>query len=101
METFLPEPVGATAELAEAAGLRPLPRPAGLPAWDDEAPRALRLTRALRLVFGNDVEADRGVPGGRYERLLRGIGALETLRANDPALSGYTPLRMELWQLLV
>ncbi|MGW2539053.1 lonely Cys domain-containing protein, partial [Streptomyces sp. NPDC001499] len=101
METFLPEPVGATAELAEAAGLRPLPRPAGLPAWDDEAPRALRLTRALRLVFGNDVEADRGVPGGRHERLLRGIGALETLRANDPALSGYTPLRMELWQLLV
>ncbi|MFD8803864.1 lonely Cys domain-containing protein, partial [Streptomyces atroolivaceus] len=100
METFLPEPVHSTAELSEAAGLRPLPHPTGLPAWDDEGPRALRLVRALKQVFGNEVEADRGVPGGRYERLLRGIGALETLRANDPALSALTPLRMELWQLL-
>ncbi|MFE8008166.1 lonely Cys domain-containing protein [Streptomyces sp. NPDC057418] len=100
IETFLPEPVDGTAELTEAAGLRPLPRPTGLPAWDHEGPRALRLVRALRQVFGNEVEADRGVPGGRYERLLRGIGALETLRANDPALSALTPLRMELWQVL-
>lgn len=100
METFLPEPVHSTAELSEAAGLRPLARRTGLPAWDDEGPRALRLVRALRQVFGNEVEDDRGVPDGRYERLLRGIGALETLRANDPALSALTPLRMELWQLL-
>ncbi|MEU1128141.1 hypothetical protein ABZ371_32290, partial [Streptomyces sp. NPDC005899] len=100
MATFLPEPVHRTAELAEAAGLRPLPRPTGVSAWDDDGARALRLVRALRRVFGNEVEADRGVPGGRHERLLRGIGALETLRANDPALSARTPLRMELWESL-
>ncbi|WP_241191730.1 lonely Cys domain-containing protein, partial [Streptomyces sp. ADI97-07] len=100
METFLPEPVNLTAEVTGQAGLRPLPHATGVPAWDDEGPRALRLVRALRMVFGNEAEADRGVPGGRYERLLRGIGALETLRANDPALSPLTPLRMELWELL-
>ncbi|MDW4911475.1 hypothetical protein RB628_40895, partial [Streptomyces sp. ADMS] len=57
---------------------------------------ALRLVRGLRGVFGNDVENDRGVAGGRYERLLKGIGALETMRANDPALGGVTPLREDM-----
>ncbi|NJQ03974.1 hypothetical protein, partial [Streptomyces zingiberis] len=51
-------------------------------------------------VFGNEVETDRGVPGGRYETALRGIAALETLRANDPALSPHTPFRLELWTFL-
>ncbi|MYS26331.1 lonely Cys domain-containing protein, partial [Streptomyces sp. SID7804] len=100
METFLPEPVDRIAELTETAGLRPLPHPTGVAAWDDAGPRALRLVRALKLVFGNEVEADRGVPGGRHARLLRGIGALENLRANDPDLSTLTPLRMELWESL-
>ncbi|WP_143663955.1 lonely Cys domain-containing protein, partial [Streptomyces sp. rh34] len=100
METFRPEPVDATAQVAESAGLRPPAHPSGIAAWDDEGPRALRLVRALRQVLGDDVEADRGTPGGRYERLLRGIGALETLRANDPELAARTPLRRELWELL-
>ncbi|MGW4240859.1 lonely Cys domain-containing protein, partial [Streptomyces sp. NPDC004749] len=56
----------------------------------------LRLVRGLRDLFGNEVERDRGVPGGRYERLVKGIGALETLRANDSALSGITPLRRDM-----
>ncbi|NJQ03975.1 hypothetical protein HCK00_26585, partial [Streptomyces sp. PLAI1-29] len=46
------------------------------------------------------METDRGVPGGRYEAALRGIAALETLRANDPAVSRHTPFRLELWTFL-
>ncbi|MEI5033215.1 lonely Cys domain-containing protein [Streptomyces sp. S1A(2023)] len=60
----------------------------------------LRLVRALRLVFDHDVEDDRWVPGGRYERALKGIAALETLRANDPGMRRLTPFRMELWTFL-
>ncbi|WP_239142477.1 lonely Cys domain-containing protein [Streptomyces sp. SID8016] len=60
----------------------------------------LRLVRALRLVFDHAVEDDRWVPGGRYERALKGIAALETLRANDPGLRRFTPFRMELWTFL-
>ncbi|MFE1458931.1 lonely Cys domain-containing protein [Streptomyces sp. NPDC058735] len=62
---------------------------------------ALRLVRALRRVFGNEIENDRGVPGGRYERVLKGIGALERMRANDPALSAFTPFRMDLLDFYV
>ena len=57
----------------------------------------LRLVRALRRAFGKEIENDRGVPGGRYERVLEGIVALENLRANDPALGRFTPFRMDLW----
>lgn len=53
----------------------------------------LRLVRALRLVFGADVEQD----SSRYERLWQGISALETLRANDPGLRVFTPFQMDLW----
>ncbi|WP_234313532.1 lonely Cys domain-containing protein [Streptomyces globisporus] len=60
----------------------------------------LRLVRALRLVFDDAVEDDRWVPGGRYERALKGIAALETLRANDPGMRRFTPFRMELWTFL-
>ncbi|MGO4430726.1 hypothetical protein AB4Z54_71150, partial [Streptomyces sp. MCAF7] len=45
-----------------------------------------RLTRALRLVFGPQIEADRSVPGGRYHRLLTRAGGLELLRHNDSVL---------------
>ncbi|WP_455357457.1 lonely Cys domain-containing protein, partial [Streptomyces sp. SYSU K217416] len=61
----------------------------------------LRLVRALREVFGHGIEDDRGVPGGRYERVLKGIGALERMRANDPAISSFTPLRMDMLVFLV
>ncbi|WP_435193301.1 lonely Cys domain-containing protein [Streptomyces sp. NRRL F-5630] len=60
----------------------------------------LRLVRALRETFGVAVEDDRGVPGGTYERVLKGIGALETLRLNDPVLRAATPFRMEMWTFL-
>ncbi|WP_234340878.1 lonely Cys domain-containing protein [Streptomyces sp. NRRL F-5630] len=60
----------------------------------------LRLVRALREAFGVAVEDDRGVPGGTYERVLKGIGALETLRLNDPVLRATTPFRMEMWTFL-
>ncbi|WP_455357547.1 hypothetical protein, partial [Streptomyces sp. SYSU K217416] len=61
----------------------------------------LRLFRVLRRVFGEAIEADRGMPGGRYERLLEGIGALERMRANDPAISAFTPLRVDMLDFLV
>ncbi|WP_371652218.1 lonely Cys domain-containing protein, partial [Streptomyces mirabilis] len=57
----------------------------------------LRLVRALRRVFGLEIEDSRGVRGGLYERVLKGIGALEKLRANDVALGRFTPFRMDLW----
>ncbi|MFE2397658.1 lonely Cys domain-containing protein, partial [Streptomyces sp. NPDC059425] len=73
-------------------------RTAGLHTDDGEAPpqvraTTLRLVRALRLVFGPEAEQDKAL----HARLLRGIGAMETLRANDAALSRFTPFRMELW----
>ncbi|MGW4240852.1 lonely Cys domain-containing protein, partial [Streptomyces sp. NPDC004749] len=61
----------------------------------------LRLVRALRSAFGNEIEDDRGVPGGRYERVLRGIGALERMRANDPAISQFTPFRLDMFDFFV
>lgn len=61
----------------------------------------LRLVRALREVFGNRIEDHRGVVGGRYERVLKGIGALERMRANDPAISGLTPFRLDMWAFFV
>ncbi|WP_344285689.1 lonely Cys domain-containing protein, partial [Streptomyces hebeiensis] len=56
----------------------------------------LRLVRALRIVFGPEVEKDPGL----YEQLRKGIGAMETMRANDPALGRFTPFRMELWTFM-
>ncbi|MGO4753517.1 lonely Cys domain-containing protein, partial [Streptomyces sp. 2MCAF27] len=60
----------------------------------------LRLVRALRTAFGNEIEDDRGVPGGRYQRVLEGIGALERMRANDSVLRGLTPFRTDMWDFL-
>ena len=91
--TFLPEPLEHELDaLARDAGLHQ--GPGAVPA--ETRTTALRLVRGLRDLFGNDVEKDRGVPGGRYERLVQGIGALETMRANDPDLSGVTPLRKDM-----
>ena len=61
----------------------------------------LRLVRALRRVFGNEIEDHRGVPGGRYERVLKGIAALERMRANDPAISQFAPFRLDMLDLFV
>ncbi|NJQ03980.1 hypothetical protein, partial [Streptomyces zingiberis] len=87
---FFPEPTADELDgLARLAGLHRGSADASV----EVRRTTLRLVRALRIVFGPEVEADRG----RYASLLRGIGALETLRSNDPALSRFTPFRMELW----
>ncbi|MEU8718701.1 lonely Cys domain-containing protein, partial [Streptomyces sp. NPDC048663] len=92
--TFRPEPEPVElAELVRVAGLRA----GGGPVDGAVLGTMLRLVRALRQAFGVEIEDDRGVPGGRYERVLKGIGALETLRANDVALGRHTPFRMDLW----
>ncbi|MFD6620077.1 hypothetical protein ACFWFB_33085, partial [Streptomyces albidoflavus] len=89
----LPEPLAQELDgLARDAGLHTGTGPVSA----ETRATMLRLVRGLRDLFGNAVEGDRGVPGGRYERLVRGIGALETLRANDAALSGVTPLRRDM-----
>ncbi|MER6708550.1 lonely Cys domain-containing protein [Streptomyces fumanus] len=90
---FVPEPTAAELDgLARVAGLH---GGAG-PVPEEVRGRTLRLVRALRLTFGTDVEADRDVPGGAYQELLRGIGALEVMRANDPVLGPVTPFTLGL-----
>ncbi|WP_344285794.1 hypothetical protein, partial [Streptomyces hebeiensis] len=90
---FRPEPLDHELDqLARDAGLHEGTDPASA----ETRATMLRLVRGLRDLFGNDVERDRGVPGGRYERLVQGIGALEMLRDNDSALSGVTPLRRDM-----
>jgi hypothetical protein len=90
---FKPEPpTDQLGALAVAAGLWPAGTavPAGVGAT------ALRLTRALREVFGLEVEDDAHLPDGTYARRLRGVGALERMRANDPELGRLTPFTLDL-----
>ncbi|MDW6059165.1 lonely Cys domain-containing protein [Streptomyces sp. FXJ1.4098] len=99
---------GGVAGRREDSVPEPLPRElddmavkAGLHSGEGEAPPAvravtLRLVRALRNVFGPEAEADRDL----HQQLLKGIGAMEIQRANDPALSRFTPFRMELWTFI-
>ncbi|OSP41067.1 hypothetical protein B7767_22955, partial [Streptomyces sp. 13-12-16] len=63
------------------------------PVTDATRERALRLVRALRLAFGAAIEDD-----SRYGDLLAGIGALETMRAADPALRDLGPFSMDLFE---
>ncbi|MER6273800.1 lonely Cys domain-containing protein [Streptomyces sp900105755] len=92
-QEFRPEPTGAVLdELARTAGLH---SGAG-PASQEERSSVLRLVRALRLVFGASVEDDKDVVDGEYQRLLSGIGALETMRRDDPALRDDGPFTMDL-----
>ncbi|MEI5033218.1 lonely Cys domain-containing protein [Streptomyces sp. S1A(2023)] len=68
-------------------------RTGGLHTEDGEASpevraTTLRLVRALRIVFGPEAEQDEAL----HARLLRGIGAIETLRANDPGAEPVHPL---------
>ncbi|WP_266649031.1 lonely Cys domain-containing protein, partial [Streptomyces mirabilis] len=92
-----PQPLGEDLDaLAVAANLHSGSGPAS-----EETRRVTgKLLRALRRTFGEGIEQDRGVPGGQYERLLAGMGAIETMRANDEKLRQFTPFRMELWTTL-
>ncbi|MEV7784833.1 lonely Cys domain-containing protein [Streptomyces sp. NPDC088106] len=86
-----PEPAGEPLDdRARAAGLHTDPE---RPATDATRERTLRLVRALRLAFGAAIEDD-----SRYGDLLAGIGALETMRAADPALRGLGPFSMDLFE---
>ncbi|NUQ97860.1 MAG: lonely Cys domain-containing protein [Streptomyces sp.] len=82
-------------------GLDTLARTAGLhtgegPASAEDRVTTLRLVRALRLTFGVAVEDDKDDAAGRYQRLLRGIGALETMRRNDELLRDSGPFTLDL-----
>ncbi|OQD51687.1 hypothetical protein BM536_038700 [Streptomyces phaeoluteigriseus] len=86
-----PEPAGALLDdRARAAGLHTDP---ARPVTDATREQTLRLVRALRLAFGAAVEDD-----SRYGDLLAGIGALETMRAADPALRDLGPFSMDLFE---
>ncbi|MFI0507666.1 lonely Cys domain-containing protein [Streptomyces albogriseolus] len=85
-----PEPAGELLDdRARAAGLHTDP---GQPVTDAARERTLRLVRALRQTFGVTIEDD-----SRYGDLLAGIGALETMRAADPALGDLGPFSMDLF----
>uniref|UniRef100_UPI0034DED8E3 lonely Cys domain-containing protein n=1 Tax=Streptomyces sp. PU-14G TaxID=2800808 RepID=UPI0034DED8E3 len=85
---YVPEP--------DRAGLDRLARVAGLHEGDAQVPapvreRTLRLVRALRLTFGNEVEAD-----ADYAGLLRGAAALDRMWRSDPAFRGAGPFTLDL-----
>ncbi|MFJ8754213.1 lonely Cys domain-containing protein, partial [Streptomyces sp. NPDC102441] len=86
-----PEPTGAALDqLARDANLHTGDGPVSV---EDRA-RALRLARALRIAFGAAIEDD----ATTYLELLRGIGALENMRAADPALNRLGPFTMDLFE---
>ncbi|MGX1267309.1 hypothetical protein RKD18_000503 [Streptomyces phaeoluteigriseus] len=86
-----PEPTGGVLDdRARAAGLHT--DPLG-PASARTRERTLRLVRALRLTFGASVEDD-----SRYGELLAGIGALETMRHNDPLVRDAVPFSLDLFE---
>ena len=88
-----PEPTGTALDAVIAtAGLHSDPGPA--PA--ESRVTALRLVRALRQTFGASVEDDKDDVHGEYQRLLRGIGALESMRRNDPKLRDAGPFTLDL-----
>ncbi|MCZ9342237.1 lonely Cys domain-containing protein, partial [Streptomyces sp. TRM76130] len=87
---FRPEPSdGELAAHARTAGLHTGTGP--VPA--ETTARTLRLVRALRLTLGPGIDDDPS-----YGDLLRGIGALETMRQADPALLGTGPFTMDLFE---
>ncbi|MFG2960185.1 lonely Cys domain-containing protein [Streptomyces sp. NPDC048291] len=88
-----PEPTGAALDdLARTASLHT----ADGPAPDEARESTLRLVRALRQVFGAAVEDDKDDAHGEYQRLVRGIGALESMRRNDARLRDAGPFTMDL-----
>jgi hypothetical protein len=81
--TFWPEPTPETLDdMARKLGLH---HEAG-PVSDFDRDTALRLVRALRQIFGNDVETHPD-----YEQMKAGIGAVELMRRADPDLSRWAP----------
>ncbi|HET6861232.1 MAG TPA: lonely Cys domain-containing protein, partial [Streptomyces sp.] len=71
--------------LARVAGVFGGPAAAQVP--DEARADTLILVRALREVFGHEVEDDRDDPAGKYQNLLRGVGALDRMRRVDPKMS--------------
>lgn len=93
MRRLRPEPLpGELDALAERAGLGAVPDLTPAMARDT----ALRLVRALRATFGVDAENDKDDPAGTYDRLLRGIGALEVMRRGDGNPREYGELTLDL-----
>ncbi|MEU9380743.1 lonely Cys domain-containing protein, partial [Streptomyces sp. NPDC048279] len=91
--TFMPEPSGADLDgLARTAGLHT----GWGPASQEVRSVTLRLVRALRTVFGTEVEKS-----GPYRQLLEGIGALEAMRAGDPDLNQFTSFTLDLFTHVV
>ncbi|MGM0354429.1 lonely Cys domain-containing protein, partial [Streptomyces sp. ECR3] len=87
---YWPEPLETElADLARTAGLHNGPDPVPGHTLDT----TLRLVRALRHTFGPGIGQDPSYPG-----LLRGIGALETMRGNDPHLRDFTPFTLDLFE---
>ncbi|MEV6949924.1 lonely Cys domain-containing protein, partial [Streptomyces sp. NPDC051172] len=83
VQRLRPEPgVEVLSRLARVAGLHTGPDPV-LPV---ELEHTMLLVRALREVFWHEIEDDRDDPNGNYQRLLRGIGALELMRRADRKL---------------
>ncbi|MFC9810142.1 lonely Cys domain-containing protein [Streptomyces griseoaurantiacus] len=86
---FWPEPRDAElAGLARTAGLHT--GPGHVPG--DTLDVTLRLVRALRQTFGPGIGEDPS-----HDGLLRGIGALETMRREDPHLNGMGPFTLDLF----
>jgi hypothetical protein len=79
-------------DVAVRAGLVPADVAASLSPqdWDDVRGRALRLVRALRWMFGTDVDREQD-----FEGLLRGMGVIERMRQADDRLREF-PLTLGL-----
>ncbi|MFG2526215.1 lonely Cys domain-containing protein, partial [Streptomyces sp. NPDC048527] len=80
----LVEPMPTRAELERVAVV------AGLPG---EPETAERLVFALRRTLGDGIDHDPD-----HQALVKGIGALELMRRNDPLLRGFGPFTMDLFQ---
>ncbi|NED83012.1 lonely Cys domain-containing protein [Streptomyces sp. SID11233] len=95
-----PEPMDRLDEFARVANVRTA-QPATAPSLNEPGLTArqattLRLTRALRRTFGDEVADDSYDPSGTYQSLLRGIGALENMRQNDSGLRGEGEFTLDL-----
>ncbi|MDW6056882.1 lonely Cys domain-containing protein [Streptomyces sp. FXJ1.4098] len=75
--------------------------PASAPVPEADRDNTLLLVRALREVFGHEVENGRDDPSGEYQKLLRGIGALEVMRRDDPGLAEAGPFSLDLLDFVV
>ncbi|MFC9810106.1 lonely Cys domain-containing protein [Streptomyces griseoaurantiacus] len=87
---YYPEPLDTElADLARTAGLHTGPDPVPGHTLDT----TLRLVRALRQTFGPRVGEDPS-----YHDLVRGIGAVERMRSDDPQLKDVAPFTLDLFK---